>query len=128
MKNQRKKLTHKFGRPLAITKEMEEIIINLLSDGVSQKKVARYIGVNEKTIMTHKMNFPDFLERLEKAKLETTRLAYKSLKIGMTKDWRAAAWWLERTEPARFIEKKELEIREMSSLKDGTIGKIENDP
>jgi transposase len=108
----------KNGRPFAITKEKEEILIKLLSDGVSQHKAAVYIGVNEKTIIEHKDRFPEFMERLEKANLETHKLAHKSIKVGMLKDWRAGAWWLERTEPERFKEKKEVELTKPSLVDD----------
>jgi hypothetical protein len=104
------------GRPLAITKEKEDILINLLSDGMSQAKACLYVGVSEDTIIEHKKRFPDFPERIEKAKMETHKLAHKSIKVGMTKDWKAGAWWLERTEPERFREKKEIEFSEKPSL------------
>lgn len=106
MKNQKRKSKQKNGRPFAITKEKEEILINMLSDGMSQAKAAQYIGVNEKTVMDHKKRFSEFTERIERAKLETHKLAHKSIRVGMLKDWRAGAWWLERTEPERFQEKK----------------------
>ena len=108
----------KNGRPFAITKEKEEILINLLSDGVSQCKAAIYIGVNEKTVMEYKDRFPEFTERIERAKLETHKLAHKSIKVGMLKDWRAGAWWLERMEPERFKEKKEIEVSKPSLIMD----------
>lgn len=106
----------KNGRPFAITKEKEEILISLLSDGMTQTKACLYVGISEQTIIEHKKRFPEFTERIEKAFLETHKLAHKSVKVGMTKDWKAGAWWLERTEPERFREKKEIEINEKPSL------------
>lgn len=114
MKNKKSKKRN--GRPFAITKAKEDILISLLSDGVSQKKAAKYIGVNEKTVIEHKDRFPEFMERLEKANLETTKLAHKSIKVGMLKDWRAGAWWLERTEPERFKEQKQVDVKELPNL------------
>lgn len=106
------------GRPFAINQKKEEVIIRMLSDGMSQKKVARYVGVNEKTIIAHKKRFPEFMERLESSMIETTKLAHKSLKVGMLKDWRAAAWWLERTEPERFGPKRDIKIEKPSLIMD----------
>ena len=117
----------KVGRPLAITPEKEELIIQMLSDGMSQKKAARYVGVNEKTLIEHKRRFPEFLERLDKAMLETHKLAHKSVKVGMMKDWKAGAWWLERTEPERFREKKEIDIKEQPILIDDIMGDTNGD-
>lgn len=109
---------NKNGRPFAINEEMEEEISRLLSDGMSQAKVARTMGINEKTIIEHRRRFPEFSERIEKAKLETDKLAHKSIRVGMLTDWRAAAWWLERTEPERFREKKAIEIEKPSLIQD----------
>ena len=108
----------KNGRPFAITKEKETILINLLSDGMSQSKACDYVGISEDTIIRHKKRFCGFCERLETAKLETHKLAHKSIKVGMLKDWRAGAWWLERTEPERFREKKEVEVYKPSLVMD----------
>ena len=109
---------NKNGRPFAISKEMESEIIQMLSDGMSQKKTAVAIGVTEETLIQHKKRFPEFSERIEKAKRETDRLAHKSVKVGMLKDWRAGAWWLERRHPDEFKEKKEIEIEKPSLVQD----------
>ena len=130
MKDQNKKKNYKKirgiknGRPFAITKEKEEILINMLSDGMSQAKTAQYIGVNEKTIMEHRKRFSEFMERIERAKLETHKLAHKSIRVGMLRDWRAGAWWLERTEPERFKEKKEIEFHDQPILIDDIMGDV----
>lgn len=108
----------KRGRPLAINKEMEEEIIQLLSDGMSQVKVALAMGINEKTIMEHRERFPEFSERIEKAKRATDALAHKSVKVGMLKDWKAGAWWLERRHPEEFQEKKIIEVTKPSLVQD----------
>lgn len=115
----------KNGRPFAITKEKEEVLINLLTDGMSQAKACKYVGVCEDTLIQHKKRFPEFVERLEKAMLETHKLAHKSVKVGMMKDWKAGAWWLERTEPERFKEKKEVEVKDQPILIDDIMGEIE---
>lgn len=107
---------NKNGRPLAITKEKEDVLINLLADGMSQSKACKYVGISEDTLIRHKQKFCGFCERLETSMLETHKLAHKSVKVGMTKDWKAGAWWLERTEPERFREKKEIEFSEKPSL------------
>ncbi|MDD5396587.1 MAG: hypothetical protein PHW24_00840 [Candidatus Moranbacteria bacterium] len=118
MKNKVKKSINNIGRPYVITKEKEEALIRLLSDGMSQSKACSYVGISEDTIIRHKKKFCGFCERLETAKLETHKLAHKSIKVGMLKDWRAGAWWLERMEPERFKEKKELEIKKPSLIMD----------
>ncbi|KKP92872.1 MAG: hypothetical protein UR99_C0062G0004 [Candidatus Moranbacteria bacterium GW2011_GWD2_36_12] len=118
VKSNKKIKGSKNGRPFVITKDKETILINLLSDGMSQSKACAYVGISEDTIIRHKKKFCGFCERLETAKLETHKLAHKSIKVGMLKDWRAGAWWLERMEPERFKEKKELEIKKPSLVMD----------
>jgi hypothetical protein len=83
---------------------------------MSQAKACQYVGISEDTLINHKKRFCGFIELLETAMLETHKLAHKSVKVGMTRDWKAGAWWLERTEPERFREKKEIEINEKPSL------------
>lgn len=116
----------KNGRPYAITKEKEEILINLLSDGMSQAKACQCVGISEETIIQHKKRFPEFTERLEKSMLETHKLAHKSVRVGMLKDWRAGAWWLERTEPERFKERKNIDYGDKPILIEGMFP-IDND-
>jgi len=124
VKNNGRNKGGKTGRPYAITKEKEEQIIALLSDGMSQSKVCRYVGISEETMIQYKKKFPEFVERIEKAKEETTKLAHKSIKVGMVKDWKAGAWWLERTEPERFKEKKEVEVKDQPILIDDIMGDV----
>lgn len=107
---------NKGGRPLAINKEMEEEIIQLLSDGMSQVKVAQAMGISDETLSQHKKRFPGFAGRIEKAKRATDALAHKSVKVGMLKDWKAGAWWLERRHPDEFQEKKTLEVTKPSLI------------
>ena len=109
---------NKNGRPFAINEDMEKEISRLLSDGMSQAKVALAMGINEKTIIGHRRRFPEFSERIERAKMETDRLAHKSIKGGMLKDWRAGAWWLERRHPDEFRERKWVEIEKPSLIQD----------
>lgn len=124
MNKQNKK--RKTGRPYAITKEKEEMLINMMADGMTQARACLYVGICEQTIIRHKERFSEFSERLERARLETTRLAHKSIRVGMLKDWKAGAWWLERTEPERFGLKKEIEIKNQPILIDDIMGKIED--
>lgn len=104
------------GRPKINWKLVEPELIALLADGMSQAKACSYVGISEQTLIEYKKKNLGYSERLEKAFLETHKLAHKSVKVGMLKDWKAGAWWLERTEPERFQEKKTLEVSEKPSL------------
>lgn len=121
-KKKKTKPKRKAGRPLSINKAMEEEIIQLLSDGMSQTKVCIAMGIGETTIIDHKNRFPEFSKRIEKAKRVTDALAHKSIKVGMLKDWKAGAWWLERRHPDEFRERKEIEVSDKPILIDDIMG------
>jgi DNA-binding NarL/FixJ family response regulator len=67
-KDDRKNKGNKNGRPFAINEEMEKEISQLLSDGMSQAKVAQAMGINEKTIIEHRGGFRSFRSELKKLK------------------------------------------------------------
>ena len=113
-----KKPKNKGGRPKINWKVVEPAIIELLADGMRQAKACAYVGISEQTLIEYKKKFSEYSERLEKAMVETHKLAHKSVKVGMLKDWKAGAWWLERTEPERFREKKEIEVTKPSLIVD----------
>jgi len=106
----------KRGRPRINWGKIEPELIALLADGMSQAKACAYVGIHEDTLIEYKKANSEYSERLEKALLETHKIAHKSVKVGMLRDWKAGAWWLERTEPERFREKKEIEVKEKPSL------------
>ncbi len=108
----------KLGRPPVITEKKEEELIALIADGETQNRACRVVGVSKAAMIEHKKKYPDFKNRLEKAKHKTDHLALRSIKVGMTKDWKAGAWWLERTQPKRFRETKEVEVNKPNLLVD----------
>lgn len=112
----KKKKIHKGGRPRTDWKRIEPELIALIADGMSQAKACSYVGISEQTLIEYKKGNSKYSERLEKASNETTKLAHKSIKVGMLKDWKAGAWWLERTQPERFREQKQLDLTEKPTL------------
>lgn len=112
------------GRPKTNWKEVEPKIIELMADGMSQARACKYVGIGEQTLLDYKKTNSGFSGRLEKAMQETHKLAHKSVKVGMLKDWKAGAWWLERTEPERFKEKKEVEVKDQPILIDDIMGEV----
>ena len=97
------------GKPYKFTREVQDKFIELVTDGMKQSKACKALGVEEQTVILHKKNNLEFLERFKEANIKTDKLAHKSVKAGMVKDWRAGAWWLERTNPD-FKEKSELTV------------------
>lgn len=110
-----KRKENKGGRPTVITEERQAKIIELMSDGVSQKKAVSIVGISERAFIRFKKKNSQFIQRLEESMIKTDRLAYRSIRMGMFRgDWRAGAWWLERTNE-KFREKRE-EERELPNL------------
>jgi hypothetical protein len=106
----------KTGAPKKFNDEMQIKFIELVTDGVLQSKACRMLGISKETVIKERKSNRHFSDQLQVSKNKTTMLAHKSLKAGMVRDWRAAAWWLERTQPERFRLKKEIELKETPIL------------
>lgn len=95
------------GRKTKLTKEREKIIKDCLEAGMSYKDVCTCSGITFETFNQWRKTNPQFNTLVEKAELATMQLALKSVKVGMIKDWRSAAWWLERRRPEEYGRKSE---------------------
>jgi hypothetical protein len=93
-------ITKDFGKGFALIDACKK-------NGVSTEAYYNYLKRNPKKNALH-----------EKALYRKEELAYTSMDIGLVKDWHAAAWWLERTKPERFREKKEIELHDQPILID----------
>jgi Helix-turn-helix domain len=93
------------GRPRSLDDGKRREICALLTAGYPMYAAADYVGCSPRTIKREIRRNSEFADRVRRAEtagqlepLSTVRNAAKS-------DWRAAAWYLERTNPSRFAKR-----------------------
>jgi hypothetical protein len=108
------------GRPLKLTPKVQEQICNAIKAGSYSEIAARYAGVGSATFYkwmalgdgdSAESPYKEFREAVENA-----RAAAEVRNIGLIQQaanngtWQAAAWYLERTSPARWGRRSALEV------------------
>ena len=94
------------------TKETVKKILDALADGQGRVNAAREGGINFDTFCTWMNKHADFSDRVKKAE----EIGYKKThdvcqrRIIEDQSWQSAAWWLERTDPANFGQRNNLNI------------------
>lgn len=109
---------NKNGRPSKLTAEVKQKMKELLELGMNYKDVCQSIGITEETFSQWRKKFPEFSELVEAANSKVKEISLKSLRVGEMRDWRAAAWRLERRFPEEYKEKKEIELHDQPILID----------
>lgn len=93
--------------PDKCTKEMIEHIAELKEQGLNDKAICECVGISQASMCNWK-NHPKsdnhfkLIERLKKAEEKHRTFLLKQIKDASFKDWRAAAWILERTYPDEY--------------------------
>ena len=90
------------GRPCALDDARCAEICDLVGNGHSVRAVARLVGCNVKTIRRHAARNPNFARLLATAEISARHDPLKMMRRSAGASWRAAAWLLERTDPARY--------------------------
>lgn len=106
----------KTGRPSKLTEEIKIEIKRLIELGLNYKDVCESVGIAEETFIQWRKKFPEFSELVAKANAKVKEISLKSIRVGELKDWKAAAWRLERRWPDEYKEKKQLEVNELPNL------------
>lgn len=92
------------GRPPVLDDAKKGEICAILAVGCSRATAARYVGCHPDTIRNTAQRDPQFATALERAesKHEVKHLAFINEAAKEGKNWRAAAWALERKYPGRY--------------------------
>lgn len=124
------------GRPLSLTVDLSNEIFALLRRGLTQEDVIRITGVARSTFyswldrsreLAERYNDPndplddltatieelrllDFLDGYTGARARGKADALGAIRAGMAEDWRAAAWYLERSFPDEFGRRDRLDV------------------
>jgi len=90
-----------------MTAEIKAKFIGALQVAGFFSVAANYLGLSERTIRDARQKDPEFSADIEKALAKRTM--YSITRIRNSQAWQAHAWWLERTDPARFGRRVALE-------------------
>lgn len=97
------------GAPLLLTPEMQDRIVALVRSGNYIDTATRIAGISKETFYSwcrrgHKgeQPFKNFLVAVERAAAESEAINVGLIERAATKQWQAAAWYLERRYPKKF--------------------------
>lgn len=96
------------SRKLKLDEAKRREIIAILSVGGTRKMAATYVGCATATIRATARRIPEFAKELREAELGPEHTFLKAIKTAAedVKQWRAAAWALERLFPERYAKRK----------------------
>lgn len=90
------------GRPRVLDDKKRSEVITLLSVGLGLQEAARYVGCSVDTLRREMQRNEEFGDEVRTADVRAQIGAIRSLREAASTHWRAAAWYLERTNPRRF--------------------------
>lgn len=104
------------GRPTKLTTAMRREFLALVRGGMASTRAAKALGVCPDTVTDWCRVNPEFSEALEAAREESLGILEQRVHAAARKDWRAAAWLLERRLPEEYGRKERIEARCAVSL------------
>src|SRR5688500_2478713 len=84
------------GRPVTFDEPRRRQFCALVRLGCTISKAASLIGLSRRAIGYAAKRDPDLAARIQRARLECQGAALKSIRMASRKNWRAAAWLLDR--------------------------------
>ena len=120
-----------------IVRQRQNKFLMYLALGITKKEAATASGTSESAVYDWQRDtFSSFSSRVTLALDYSRRDMIAKIRMHASKDWRAAAWWLERKHPEEFGEVKkaqldvniigQLNITERKNITDRFIGLIQN--
>jgi hypothetical protein len=87
------------GRPRALDDAKRREVCTLLTAGLELQEAARYVGCTDRTLRNEIRRSAAFRSEVQAALLSARLAPEKLLRQAAGRNWRAAAWLLERTNP-----------------------------
>ena len=84
------------GRPSKRTEANAIEIVNTIELGGTRRMACALVGISEDTLARWAASNADFAERLKTAESRRDRALVVNIRTAAAKDWKAAAWLLER--------------------------------
>jgi hypothetical protein len=106
------------GRPFALDDIKRREICALVAAGCSLDWAANFVGCSPNTIRRESRRNPQFGKRLREAAFAAQLQSFKVMREATRKNWRAAAWMLDRQGPTRSIRRRRIFLtgRQMRQL------------
>lgn len=96
--------------PTKKTTEIMDAIVASVRNGAFATHAAGACGIGRRTLYDWLSQDEEFALRVNEARDAATNESVRILRAHGDKDWRAHAWFLERTRPAEFREQKDLAV------------------
>ena len=108
------------------TPEVEAAILRAIEDGTPVKRAAQVAGnVNASTLYRWRVSDPEFDLAVQRARAIFLHRMIMNVTAQASEDWRAAAWMLERSDPATFGKRVEVELHaEAQPVRDLLTGEV----
>lgn len=90
------------GRPDAIDATAREVLVALLTAGVSRTAASRYVGVSPQTLRNTVRRDAELAARLDHAEASHVFDHARVIRRASQESWRASVWALEKLAPDRF--------------------------
>lgn len=98
------------GRKSKYTPETVDKLLSVLRAGATIKDACAYVGISQETFFQWVNRKPEFSEAVKKAQSESLIEAVTIIRLAAKNNWTAAAWLLERKDPANWGRKDKLII------------------
>jgi hypothetical protein len=96
-------------KPRILTADQQNEICDMLASGASRNLAARFAGCHPGTLRAEMRRNADFAHRVIQAELKLEAVLLRAIRNAAesdTKQWRAAAWALERIYPNRYAKRR----------------------
>jgi hypothetical protein len=90
------------GRPVVLDAAKRAQVVSLVRAGCTKRRAAAYVGVDESTIRRAEKADPTFAQQLVQAEIQLELELVGKVRAEADNTWRAAAWYLERRNPAEY--------------------------
>lgn len=125
------------GRPTKYSKNISDAICRNLSLGATRTAAAQAAGIHRDTLAEWLKSFPAFSDAVARSEAEAEVRCAAAITKAMPSDWRAAAFWLSRRRNKSWGEKKQIDLRNLTTEQliallneedSGGVGEAERDP
>ena len=111
--------------------EITEIIVQYIEKGNSYETASQAVGICRQTLYNWmrrgekgEPEYLQFLQQIKKAKAKAEIRHVEVIDKAMEKNWQAAAWWLERSNPLLWGNKTEQKIEHTGKIDSDIIFKF----